>query len=434
LYSVSDAQFSRSVSALLGPPFVSGNDVQELINGKEIFPSMLAAIKGAQETITFETFIYWADTIGEDFADALGERALAGIKVYVLLDWLGSAKMEETQLSKMLGAGVQVQRYHKPHWVHLARFNNRTHRKLLIVDGRYGFTGGVGIADQWRGNASNENEWRDSHFKVSGPVVGQMQAVFMDNWIKAQGEVLHSELYFPELKSTAKVKAQMFSSSASGDSDSMQLMYMMSITAASKTIEISSAYFVPDQLSIETLINAAQRGVKIRIIVPGIHIDIELVRKASKASWGELLKCKIEIAEYLPTMYHCKIFIVDSLLVSVGSTNFDNRSFRLNDESNLNILDESFAIKQQKIFEEDWSNARQITYKEWLNRPIKEKVLEKFAILFRISIVSHMKGCLRISTSLCHHPALALDKAGIVGRINLEKDRTANSSRITILA
>ena len=383
LYKVSDTQYSRSVSALLGPPFVYGNDIQALINGKEIFPSMLAAIKDARETITFETFIYWADSIGEDFANALGERALAGVKVHVLLDWLGSAKMEETQLNKMLDAGVQVQRYHKPHGVHLARLNNRTHRKLLIVDGKLGFTGGVGIADQWRGNASNENEWRDSHFKVSGPVVGQMQAVFMDNWIKAQGEVLHGQLYFPELKPTAEVKAQMFSSSASGGSDSMQLMYMMSITAASKSIEISSAYFVPDQLSIETLIKAANRGVKIRIIVPGKHIDTELVRKASKASWGELLKSKIEIAEYQPTMYHCKIFIADSLLVSVGSTNFDNRSFRINDEANLNILDEAFALAQQKIFEEDWSNARQITYKEWLNRPVQEKVLERFAKLFQ---------------------------------------------------
>lgn len=383
LYKVSDTQYSRSVSALLGPPFVYGNDIQALINGKEIFPSMLAAIKDARETITFETFIYWADSIGEDFANALGERALAGVKVHVLLDWLGSAKMEETQLNKMLDAGVQVQRYHKPHGAHLARLNNRTHRKLLIVDGKLGFTGGVGIADQWRGNASNENEWRDSHFKVSGPVVGQMQAVFMDNWIKAQGEVLHGQLYFPELKPTAELKAQMFSSSASGGSDSMQLMYMMSITAASKTIEISSAYFVPDQLSIETLIKAANRGVKIRIIVPGKHIDTELVRKASKASWGELLKSKIEIAEYQPTMYHCKIFIADSLLVSVGSTNFDNRSFRINDEANLNILDEAFALAQQKIFEEDWSNARQITYKEWLNRPVQEKVLERFAKLFQ---------------------------------------------------
>lgn len=383
LYNVGDPQFSRSISALLGPPFVSGNSVEALVNGQEIFPSMLEAIKSAQKTITFETFIYWADTIGDDFASALGERASSGIKVHVLLDWLGSVKMEERQLNKMSDAGVQIKRYHKPHWSHLARFNNRTHRKLLIVDGKIGFTGGVGVADQWKGNARNKNEWRDSHFKVTGPVVGQMQAVFMDNWIKAKGEVLHSEQYFPELKSTSKIQAQMFSSSVNGGSDSMQLMYMMSITAASESINISSAYFVPDQLSIETLISATQRGVKIRIILPGKHIDTELVRKASQASWGQLLKSGIEIAEYQPTMYHCKVFIVDSLLVSVGSTNFDNRSFRLNDEANLNILDKVFAKKQLKIFEEDWSKARKISYSEWLKRPLVEKILDHLAAIFK---------------------------------------------------
>lgn len=383
LYNVGDPQFSRSISALLGPPFVSGNSVEALVNGQEIFPSMLEAIKSAQKTITFETFIYWADTIGDDFASALGERASSGIKVHVLLDWLGSVKMEERQLNKMSDAGVQIKRYHKPHWSHLARFNNRTHRKLLIVDGKIGFTGGVGVADQWKGNARNKNEWRDSHFKVTGPVVGQMQAVFMDNWIKAKGEVLHNEQYFPELKSTSKIQAQMFSSSVNGGSDSMQLMYMMSITAASESINISSAYFVPDQLSIETLINATQRGVKIRIILPGKHIDTELVRKASQASWGQLLKSGIEIAEYQPTMYHCKVFIVDSLLVSVGSTNFDNRSFRLNDEANLNILDKVFAKKQLKIFEEDWSKARKISYSEWLKRPLVEKILDHLAAIFK---------------------------------------------------
>lgn len=382
-YQIADPQFSRSVSALLGPPFIPGNDVQALINGNEIFPAMLNAVINATETITFETFIYWADTIGEEFADALSNRANAGVKVHVLLDWLGSVKMETKQIDKMSQAGVQIQRFHKPHWSHIARFNNRTHRKLLIIDGRIGFTGGVGIADQWRGNASNADQWRDSHFKVAGPVVGQMQAVFMDNWIKAKGQVLHSELYFPELKSMGELPAQMFSSSPSGGSDSMQLMYLIAITAASTTIEISSAYFVPDQLTIEALLNAVRRGVQIRIITPGKHIDTELVRKASKAVWGELLKAKIEIAEYQPTMYHCKIFIVDNLLVSVGSTNFDNRSFRLNDEANLNVLDKNFAAQQLKFFNEDWANSIPISYEQWLDRPIVEKGMEKLAKLLK---------------------------------------------------
>lgn len=380
-YSIDDPQFSRTVSALLGPAFIDGNKVIALTNGEEIFPEMLKAIRSANQTITFETFIYWGDSIGVEFADALTERAHAGVKVHILLDWLGSVKMEQKQLDKMLGAKVEIQRYHKPHWSHLSRLNNRTHRKLLIIDGQMGFTGGVGIADQWRGDAKNPKEWRDTHFQISGPVVGQMQAIFMDNWIKSKGQVLHDEKYFPALKSTGSMPAQMFSSSPSGGGDSMVLMYLMAITAAKESIDLSSAYFVPDQLSTNALIAASKRGVKIRIITPGKYIDTELVRRASRSAWGEMLKVNIKIAEYAPTMYHCKVLIVDKLMVSVGSTNFDNRSFRLNDEANLNVLNEIFAIEQTRIFESDWLNSSQITYEQWLERPFNEKILEKAASL-----------------------------------------------------
>lgn len=383
LYGVSDPQFSRSVSLLLGPPFLPGNEVKVLTNGDEIFAAMLKGIRSAKSNINFETFIYWNDSIGKEFASALSERAKAGVKVHVLLDWLGSVKMDQKELDMMAAAGVQIQRYHKPHWSHLSHFNNRTHRKLLIIDGKSGFTGGVGIADQWRGNASNPDEWRDSHFQVSGPVVAQIQAVFMDNWIKAQGKVLHDESYFPALKATGKMEAQMFSSSPSGGSDSMQLMYLMAISAAQHDINLSIAYFVPDELAVEALVAAAKRGVKIRIITPGKYIDTETVRKASRENWGVLLKAGIQIAEYQPTMYHCKILIVDNLLVSVGSTNFDNRSFRLNDEANLNVLNAEFADEQTKIFNNDWAKSRPITYAVWKERPLTEKILEKFAILLK---------------------------------------------------
>jgi cardiolipin synthase len=347
---------------------------------------MLNAIQQARQTITFETFIYWAESIGEEFADALSKRALDGLKVHVLLDWLGSVKMEQALLDKMLKAGVEIQRYHKPHWSHLSRLNNRTHRKLLIIDGEMGFTGGVGIADQWRGNASNPEEWRDTHFQVRGPVVAQMQAVFMDNWIKAQGKVLHDERYFPVLNKMGNITCQMFSSSPSGGSDSMELMYIMAITAAEESIYISSAYFVPDEMSVNALIAAAKRGVKIRIIIPGKHIDNELVRRASRAGWGDMLKADIKIAEYSPTMYHCKILIIDDLLVSVGSTNFDNRSFRLNDEANLNIMERDFALELVTVFNDDWQHSHQITYEEWLARPLKEKFLEKIAVIFKSQV------------------------------------------------
>ncbi len=381
-YSINDPQFARSMSVLMGPAFLEGSDVEVLINGDEIFPEMLEAIKGAKQTITFETFIYWNDTIGEEFAKALSERARAGVKVHVLLDWLGSVKMEEKQLLEMKRAGVEIQRYHKPHWSHISRLNNRTHRKLLIIDGQLGFTGGVGIADQWRGDARNTNEWRDTHFKVTGPVVGQMQAVFMDNWIKAKGQVLHDDKYFPSIKKTGNMQTQMFSSSPSGGGDSMVLMYLMAITAAKESIDLSSAYFVPDEIITKALIAASKRGVEIRIITPGEHIDTDLVRRASRSGWGEMLNAHIKIAEYSPTMYHCKVLIVDNLLVSVGSTNFDNRSMRLNDEANLNVLSEEFAKQQTLVFEDDWKKSSQITYKQWLNRPFHEKALEKVSSLF----------------------------------------------------
>ena len=360
-YGIDDPQFVRSMSSLLGPPLLAGNSVKALVNGERIFPEMLAAIRAAERTITFETYIYWSESIGEEFADALSERARAGIKVHVLLDWIGSVKMEQRYLDEMKRAGVGIERYHEPHWSHLARLNNRTHRKVLVIDGRIGFTGGVGIADQWRGDARDPSQWRDTHFRVEGPVVAQMQAVFMDNWIKAQGKVLHDDLYFPQIEPSGDMVAQMFSSSPSGGSESMQLMYMMAITSARDSIDLSSSYFVPDPLTTAALVAAAKRGVKIRIITPGDHIDTEIVRKASRASWGDLLQAGIKIAEFAPTMYHCKVLVVDSLLVSVGSTNFDNRSFRLNDEANLNVLDAAFAKQQVTIFEQDWRLSRLVT-------------------------------------------------------------------------
>ena len=197
LYSTHDPQFRRSLGVLLGPGILEGSRVDLLRNGNEIFPAMLTAIRQAERTVTFETYIYWSGSIGREVADALSERAQAGVKVHVLLDWLGSAKMDEQSLAAMQAAGVEIERYHEPHWSNLQRVNNRTHRKLLVVDGRVDFTGGVGVADQWRGSAEDPAHWRDSHFRVVGPVVAQMQAVFNDSWVKATGRVLHGELYLP---------------------------------------------------------------------------------------------------------------------------------------------------------------------------------------------------------------------------------------------
>ncbi len=381
LYTVDDARFAQELGVLLGPPFIDGNRHTVLRNGDEIFPAMLAAIRGARKSITFETYIYWSGDIGREFAEALAERARNGVKTHVLLDWVGSAKMDDSLIDTMTAAGVQIRKFHPPHWSKLGRLNNRTHRKLLVADGRIAFTGGVGIAPQWGGQAQDPDHWRDTHFQVEGPVVAQMQAVFLDNWIKVTGDVLHGADYFPVLAPVGSARAQMFSSSPSGGAESMQLMYLLAITSASRSIDLSASYFVPDELALRALVEAIQRGVKLRIVVPGEHIDSETVRSASRAQWGPLLAAGAIIAEYRPTMFHCKVMIVDDLMVSVGSTNFDNRSFRLNDEATLNILDASFAKQQRAIFEADLSRSRPISFAQWSERPLKEKIGERLASL-----------------------------------------------------
>ena len=381
LYSTHDPQFRRAMGTLLGPGIIGGNQATELLNGDQIFPAMLAAIRSARRSITFETYIYWSGDIGKQFADALTERARAGVKVHVLLDWVGSSKIDDAFLKEMESAGVQIQKFHKPRWYTLARLNNRTHRKLLVVDGRTGFTGGVGIAPKWTGAGQDAAHWRDSHFRIEGPAVAQMQAVFMENWLKVTGQVMHGDTYFPALAPAGASEAQVFSSSPSGGSESMQLMYQLAITAAERSIDLSTAYFVPDELTSRTLVAALRRGVKIRIITPGDITDTDTVGAASRGTWGPLLQAGAGIYQYQPTMYHCKVMIVDGLLVSVGSTNFDNRSFRLNDEANLNVFDTAFAARQTRIFEDDLQRARQVTYEAWAQRPLKERLTERLALL-----------------------------------------------------
>jgi len=378
-YVVGSPPFFRSLGVLLGPPTLDGNRVVGLQNGDEIFPAMLAAIREAKRTITFETYIYWSGEIGEQFATALAERARAGVRVHVLLDWVGSQRIEERLLARMRDAGIEIELYRPLRWYHLARLNNRTHRKLLVVDGRVGFTGGVGIADKWEGHAEDPDHWRDSHYRAEGPVVAQMQATFADNWSKARGVLLHGDDYFPAVEADGGMRAQMFSSSPEGGADSMQLMYLLSIASAARSIALASAYFVPDKLTTDALVEALKRGVRVRILVPGPIIDTDVVRRASRAGWGPLLAAGAEIHEYQPTMFHCKVMVVDELLVSVGSTNFDVRSFRLNDEANLNVYDAAFARRQLAVFDQDLEQSRRVTLEAWRARPWREKLVEHLA-------------------------------------------------------
>jgi cardiolipin synthase len=382
-FAVEDPQFLRSIAPLLGPEILPGNRITTLHNGRDIFPAMLAAIRGARETITFETYIYWSGDIGRQFSEALCERAQAGVKIHVILDAVGCGKIETKYLDEMKAAGVQVERYHPLNWYTLARINNRTHRKLLVVDGRIGFTGGVGIADPWTGTADAADHWRDSHYQLEGPAVAQMQAVFCDNWIKTRAKVLCGPAYFPNLKPVGDSSAQVFKSSRGEGSESVRLMYLLSIASATKSIRLQAAYFVPDELAIRTFISACERGVKVEIIVPGPHADSEIVAGASRALWGDLLDAGVEIHEYQPAMYHCKVIIVDGVWVSVGSTNFDDRSFRLNDEANLNVYDRAFASEQVGQFEQDKAKSRRMTRAEFKNRSFVGKIWDHVSVSLR---------------------------------------------------
>jgi cardiolipin synthase len=306
----------------------------------------------------------------------LKERASAGIPVHVMLDWAGSAKMERCLLDELTDAGIEVKRYHPLRWFSVARLNNRTHRKLLVIDGRIGFTGGVGIADQWKGHAQDPDHWRDIHFCVEGPVVAQMQAGFMDNWIKSTGKVLHGPPYYPTLSDRGNDSMHLFVSSPAGGSASMQLMYLLAVAAVKHSIDLQAAYFIPDRIMVDALIAARNRGARVRLLVPDRHIDSRLVRMASKRLWGDLLRAGVEIYEYQKTMLHNKLLILDGLLVSVGSTNFDMRSFNLNDEASLNVYSQTFGQQMTAVMEKDLKGSPRCTLDMWRKRSWHQKLGE----------------------------------------------------------
>lgn len=382
-FTIADPQFRREMSVMLGPPITGGNDVTALQNGSKIFPAMLAAIRSARHSITFETYIYWSGAVGKKMSAALAERARAGVPVQVTIDWAGSVKLEQALMDEMTDAGVEIERYRPLTWYNVGRFNNRTHRKLLVVDGQVAFTGGVGIADQWSGSAEGPEHWRDSHFRVVGPAVAQFQAAFNDNWMKITGRVLGGPAYFPELTPSGTMQAQLFIASPAGGSESMHLMYLMAVASAARTIDLAAAYFVPDALLIQALAEARRRGVHVRILLPGPYLDSESVRIASKREWGPLLREGVEIFLYQPTMMHTKMLIVDTELVSVGSTNFDYRSFRLNDEASLNVFDVGFARQMTTVFERDLLDANTFTFAMWKARPLRQRIAEVLILPFR---------------------------------------------------
>jgi cardiolipin synthase len=376
-------QFLRSVGYLLGPGILESNKVTSLVNGEQIFPSMMDAVIGAKKSINLETYIYWSGAIGDQFAALLGEKAKEGVQVRVLVDWWGSGQIDSSLFNRMRADGVMVEKYNALVPWRMLRINHRDHRKLLIVDGKIGFTGGAGIADVWMGNGVSPGQWRDNMFRLEGPAVGQMQSVFMDNWKQAAGEVLAGDDYFPALPAAGNQHVQVFGSSPRDGVETVRMMYLLSIDSARHSIRLCTPYFVPGEGTEEALIRACQRGVKVEMILPGATTDVPIVRHASRWHWGPLLDAGVKFYEYQPTMYHCKLMIVDDVWVSVGSANVDNRSFRLNDESNMNIYSAEFAAEQVKIFEADKGHSIEITREMWKKRSTGKKIMELLTTPFR---------------------------------------------------
>ena len=379
-YHPGDDTFTRTMGNLLGPPLLERNKVTVLQNGDEIFPAMLAGIRSAERTITFENFLLAEGEVTDAFAHALAERARAGITVHYLQDAMGSNCIHGRAMKMLKRSGVQVEIYR---FVRFTSINFRTHRKILVIDGRLGFIGGVGISDNWKGDGRTKGLWRDTHYRVEGPAVAQLQQAFIDNWLETRTELLHGDAYFPKLEAAGETTCQVFKSSAGEGSDSARLMLLVSIAAARKIIRIANAYFVPDDLCRRTLIEALQRGVQVEIITPGPDFDAEIVRAVGKARWKPLLEAGARFYEYQPARFHCKYLLVDDCWASVGSANLDNRSLSLNEEANLNVLDKEWVQAHIRIFDEDKSHSREITLGDWHRRSFGEKVRGNVAMILR---------------------------------------------------
>jgi cardiolipin synthase len=379
----SDA-FLRATEALTMAPVTHGNAIELFINGDEIFPAMLETMAGARRTLNFLSYLYWSGDIGTTVAEALCERALAGVEVNVLLDAVGSAKMDRSLIRDMDEAGVHFAYFRPPKPYALRRVNNRTHRKLLIVDGEVGMTGGVGIADQWTGNAQDPDNWRDTHTGVSGPVVRGLQGAFAENWLEATGDVLVGPDYLPELAAVSDDGAmQVVRSTAEVGDTNVEALYFLAIACAAKTLHLTSAYFAPRPAFVEALTDAAQRGVDVRVLVPGPHMDKEFVRQAGRSVYEELLEGGVRIYEYGPTMIHAKTLTIDGTWSSVGSVNFDNRSFQLQDEVTLGVCSSEFAARLDAQFARDLERSSEIDLERWNGRSLPARAGEALTRLAR---------------------------------------------------
>jgi cardiolipin synthase len=357
-FRVSDPEFFASAHALGVPVPVKGNKIELLNNGDQIFPALLGAIKSAKKSVNFETFLFHSGEVGNQFRDAFCERAQAGVIVRILLDGVGSGtKLNDEDVEKMKQAGCQFAYYHPTRSWRIDRTNRRSHRRILVVDGTLGFAGGVGFADEWLGNGDAENHWRDVHARIEGPLVGQLQGAFQQHWLKETGQALSGAAEFPELAPAGDLTAQVTASHSFAIAP-LPLVQAVAIAAAEKSVFITNAYCTPNKDQVELLKRAVQRGVDVRLLVPGKHNDQPVTKVAGRNAYGKLLECGVKIFEYEPAMIHTKTMVVDSLFSMFGSSNLDARSAALNEELDVTVHNAAFGKLMTETFENDLKRAK----------------------------------------------------------------------------
>lgn len=372
-----------TLAANLDAPILQGNSVELLVNGEEIFPAMLASIREADESINLLSYIYWTGDIAVEFADELTAAARRGVEVRVLVDAYGGRKMDEALVEQIQQAGAQVAWFHPLRWYNLRDINNRTHRKVMVVDGKIGFTGGVGIADEWTGDAQDPDHWRDDHFRIEGPVVRYLQGAFAENWRQATGEVLAGDRMFPPLPSVGNARMVPLNAAPDGSISDIAFVYWLLFHTARDEVLIATPYFVPDPDMELGIADAARRGVEVTLLVPGKHQDSAIVGYASQTYYRRLLKAGVRIFEYQPTMMHAKTVTVDDTWAVIGSSNFDARSFMLNYEIAVAVYDDKLVEDINASFAQDLTRSREITLEEVDSWSVFTIVRNRAALLVR---------------------------------------------------
>ena len=371
LEALSDAQVNRT------------GTLEVLTNGPSFYPAELDALRNASQSVNIEAYIFQRGKIADQYLATLTKRARARIRVNLVLDAFGSAGTTKRYLAPLLEAGGKVGWYNGPRWHRLMHMDNRTHRELMIVDGQIGFIGGAGIADQWYSGTKGNPRWRDSAVRIEGEAVCNLQATFAENWLAVSGEVLTGDAYFPSIKNEHPLISMVVNSTPTvGGGTRARILFQLLLASARESISITTPYFLPDKSLMKELCLAIERGLRVRILVPGRKSDHLVTRSTSRAGYGELLKAGAEVYEYQPSMIHAKILCVDERWVVVGSTNFDNRSFGINDEVNLAIRDANVAMRFENDLAFDLEQSRKISLKEWEHRPVTERATELMGMVF----------------------------------------------------